>query len=198
MINAIVYDANLKYALFLQQFLRSFKNFNKIQIHETPAASFVHSRKIDLDLAIWGFNSKNPDEIEYFSRLLEERTYVHFVCLVNFNNPSLAERLLSEGASAVAYKTFDAKRLQIFFATLLTALYQNPPEHLDYEPVEVTDRESEIFHQVSLGYMNQEISSRFNLANETVRSHIKALNRKLKAKGREQAVAQGFRYKVLY
>lgn len=198
MINAIVYDANFKYSLFLKKFLRSFDCVKKVEINETPASSFVQSRKMDLDVALWGFSGKNPDEIEFFSRLLEERPYVQFVCLVNFNTPSFAEKLLNEGASAIAYKTLEPERLQLLFATLFQEILKDSHEHLDYDPVEVTDRESEIFFSLALGYENQEISKRFNLSIETVRCHIKSINRKVKAKGREQSVAQGFRYKVLY
>lgn len=198
MINAIVYDANFKYALFLHHFLRSFDCVKKIEINETPAASFVQSRKMDLDIALWGFSGKNPDELEFFSRLLEERPYVQFVCLVNFNNPSLAEKLLSEGATAIGYKTLEPARLRLLFTTMFHEILKDSSEHLDYDPVEVTNREGEIFFNLALGYENHEISQRFNLATETVRCHIKSINRKVKAKGREQSVAQGFRYKVLY
>jgi len=193
-----VYDANLKYAHFLRGFLKGFACVNKVEINETPAASFVQSRKMDVDIAVWGFSAKKPDEIEYFSRLLEERAFVQFVCLVNLNQSDLAEKLLSEGAVAVALKTMEPWRLQSLFNTFLAGVAEENPQHLDYSPISVTDRESEIFFQVALGYRNHEISKRFNLADETIRSHIKAVNRKLKAKGREQSVAQGFRYKVLY
>ena len=198
MINALVYDANLNYALFLARFLRRFDSIKKIRVNETPASSFVQGRKIDLDLVLWGFSGNNPDELEFFSRTLEERPYVQFVCLVNLNSPNLAERLLLEGAAAVAYKTLDSKKLGSLCETLLEVAFPEIPEHLDYEPAIVTDRESEILFNVALGYENHEISKRFNLSIETVRTHLKAINRKLKAKAREQTVAQGFRYKVLY
>lgn len=198
MINALVYDANIRYALFLARFLRTFNSVKKIIVNETPASSFVQGRKMDLDLVLWGFSGNNPDELEFFSRTLEERPYVQFVCLVNFNCPNLAEHLLLEGAAAASYKTLDPKKLGLLCETLLAGAFPEIPEHLDYKPANVTERESEILFNVALGYDNYEISKRFNLSIETVRSHLKAVNRKLKAKAREETVAQGFRYKVLY
>jgi len=58
-------------------------------------------------------------------------------------------------------------------------------------PEELTPREWEVWGLVANGFRNKEISARLNISEETAKSHIKSIYRKLKIKGRRDAI---FRY----
>jgi DNA-binding NarL/FixJ family response regulator len=56
---------------------------------------------------------------------------------------------------------------------------------------ELTPREWEVLGLLANGFRNKEISSRLSISEETAKSHIKSIYRKLKIKGRRDAI---FRY----
>jgi len=57
----------------------------------------------------------------------------------------------------------------------------------------VTQRELQVLDRVAAGYSNQQIADEFELALETIKSHMKRLLWKWSCKTRAQAVAEGFR-----
>ena len=65
-----------------------------------------------------------------------------------------------------------------------------PLQELEQEP---TLREVEVLQLVSDGLVNREIGVRLFLSEETVKSHVRHLLAKLKARSRAHAVAVGFR-----
>lgn len=56
---------------------------------------------------------------------------------------------------------------------------------------DLTPREWEVLGLLANGYRNKEISSRLSISEETAKSHVKSIYRKLKIKGRRNAI---FRY----
>jgi DNA-binding NarL/FixJ family response regulator len=58
---------------------------------------------------------------------------------------------------------------------------------------DLTGRESEVLQLISDGLVNREIGERLFLSEETVKSHVRHLLAKLRARSRAHAVAVGFR-----
>lgn len=58
-------------------------------------------------------------------------------------------------------------------------------------PEELSPREWEVLGLMANGFRNKEISARLNICEETAKSHVKSIYRKLKIKGRRDAM---FRY----
>jgi two-component system, NarL family, response regulator LiaR len=61
-------------------------------------------------------------------------------------------------------------------------------------PEELTPREWEVLGLLANGFRNKEISSRLSISEETAKSHIKSIYRKLKIKGRRDAIFHYFEY----
>ena len=61
-------------------------------------------------------------------------------------------------------------------------------------PEELTPREWEVLGFVANGFRNKEISARLNISEETAKSHIKSIYRKLKIKGRRDAIFRYFEF----
>ena len=74
------------------------------------------------------------------------------------------------------------------------SLFPSPASELEAEP---TARELEVLQLVSEGLINREIGTRLFLSEETVKSHVRHLLAKLRARSRAHAVAVGFRLALI-
>lgn len=61
-------------------------------------------------------------------------------------------------------------------------------------PDDLTRREWEVLGLLANGFRNKEISARLNISEETAKSHIKSIYRKLKIKGRRDAIFRYFEF----
>lgn len=61
-------------------------------------------------------------------------------------------------------------------------------------PGSLTPREWEVLGLVANGFRNKEISARLNICEETAKSHVKSIYRKLKIKGRRDAMFRYFEF----
>lgn len=59
---------------------------------------------------------------------------------------------------------------------------------------ELTPREWEVLRLMANGLRNKEISTRLNISEETAKSHVKSIYRKLKIKGRRDAMLRYFEF----
>ncbi|HXH49119.1 MAG TPA: response regulator transcription factor [Terriglobia bacterium] len=67
-------------------------------------------------------------------------------------------------------------------------------EHIPRVPDELTPREWEVLGLVANGLRNKEISARLNISEETAKSHVKSIYRKLRIKGRRDAMLRYFEF----
>jgi NarL family two-component system response regulator LiaR len=61
-------------------------------------------------------------------------------------------------------------------------------------PEELSPREWEVLGLMANGFRNKEISARLNICEETTKSHVKSIYRKLKIKGRRDAMFRYFEF----
>lgn len=74
---------------------------------------------------------------------------------------------------------------------------ETAPAAARVEPVRLTDRELEVLVRIGSGLTNAQIGRQIYLSEETVKTHVRRLLRKLGARDRAHAVALGFRLGVL-
>jgi DNA-binding NarL/FixJ family response regulator len=67
-------------------------------------------------------------------------------------------------------------------------------EHIPKVPDELTPREWEVLDLVANGLRNKEISARLNISEETAKSHVKSIYRKLGITGRRDAMFRYFEF----
>jgi DNA-binding NarL/FixJ family response regulator len=67
-------------------------------------------------------------------------------------------------------------------------------EHIPKVPDELTTREWEVLGLVANGFRNKEISARLNISEETTKSHVKSIYRKLGITGRRDAMFRYFEF----
>lgn len=61
----------------------------------------------------------------------------------------------------------------------------------------LSHREREVLQEIAMGRTNKEIAYKFNIAETTVKSHVKAILEKLGVQSRTQAALHGLRYGML-
>jgi DNA-binding NarL/FixJ family response regulator len=72
-------------------------------------------------------------------------------------------------------------------------LIDNPEDRVEV-PEELTPREWEVLGLMANGFRNKEISARLNISQETAKSHVKSIYRKLSIKGRRDAIFRYFEF----
>lgn len=105
-------------------------------------------------------------------------------CLSTRQGPSVFQKALSSIARGERWIP-----QQVAGETIEDTLKEGNPGKKAYP--ELTPRESEVLGLLANGFRNKEISSRLSICEETAKSHIKSIYRKLKIKGRRDAA---FRY----
>lgn len=85
---------------------------------------------------------------------------------------------------------------------LIKPLMVPHPNQLEVESIgngnsPLTGRESEILAMIAAGYRNQEISSEFNIAEGTVKTHINKIYKKLEVKDRLQATFYAIKHGII-
>lgn len=63
-----------------------------------------------------------------------------------------------------------------------------------FAPLDLTPREWEVLGLIAQGFRNKEISSHLAISEETAKSHVKSIYRKLKIKSRSEAMLRYFDY----
>lgn len=110
------------------------------------------------------------------------RTGVHAFLLRDMSPEALIQSLMLVRTGEVVFPTELA-------AYLIATVKQNGPdiEMADVRQYGLSDREMQILHCLVQGQPNKVIASNLNLAEGTVKVHLKALLRKIKAANRTQA-----------
>jgi DNA-binding NarL/FixJ family response regulator len=121
------------------------------------------------------------------------------VVLSHHDDVSLARAAFEAGASAYLLKTITPRelvqRLNDVMAGLtildrrLGTTRIPEPEVEEHDRFGLSPREREVLAALSLGLDNRMIAQRLHISNDTVKSHVKSILRKLRARDRTHAVA---------
>ncbi|MCW2960257.1 MAG: two component transcriptional regulator, LuxR family, partial [Thermoleophilia bacterium] len=133
--------------------------------------------------------------------LRAEGISVPVVLLSAHSERGLLERAFDAGANGFVAKESD---LEILIAALRTVMlgrrYVDPSvaaNLLGTVGERLSPREVEVLGMVSVGLQNKEIAFKLSLSEETVKSHVAAIMRKLEATSRTQAVALALRTQLI-
>jgi DNA-binding NarL/FixJ family response regulator len=197
-LKVFLYDKNPSQVQAVKTHFKTYKFIESIETGTNAKDSFIRSRQIDTDIIFWGINKPKSLDFDFFEELLQDRPQRPVVNLINFRSVSFVSELLECGAFAVIQKTQKSYELENLLDSVFGQLLESAPLHPDFIYPHFSERQIEIFQEITRGLENSEICSRLSLRYETVRSHMKNMARELNSQGREQLVAQGFRSRVLH
>ena len=188
------------HALYRDGFRFNLKNlFPDIQIED--ASSVEQTMDIlrqhpDMDLALVGLPLSAPAWEEYIGKIksITQRTRIGIIagCRENHN----LKKILNLGVCCYLPKNIDAKVLNSALNLVLNGGTYFPPTFLnqtfDHNKLEngkrLTNRQFEVLTYLAQGLSNKQIAYQLSVSEATVKLHINALLRSLKATNRTQAV----------
>ena len=166
------------------------------------------------DVVVMDYMMPEMDGIEATRRIYEQDSAIRVILLTGAGDDALGMRALRAGATGFLSKEMELGSLPRALrsslegeaaisrrlATQLVQHYRSAPTGgMGLRPVRshLTDREWEVLDLVSGGASTEDIARVLVLSNETVRSHLKNLYRKLEVSSREEAVAAAERMREL-
>ena len=151
------------------------------------------------------------DGLEATRRILAADATVRVLVLTTFNLDDYVYEALRAGASGFVLKDDPPEQLIAAVRTVASgdallspAVTRNviahftrrsrqpPPAALDT----LTDRETEVFRLIALGYSNAEIGGELFISETTVKTHVTRLLQKLQVRDRAQAIVLAYQFDV--
>jgi len=160
---------------------------------EAPAVTLINRATPEYGRLAQTLQERRPESAVFTYRLHEESDQI-FISISGVSGGYLLRRRLPQAlfdplrpaAHAKSLSADEAKRhvrnyFQSFFGHLSSGVEPSVSDAL-------TQREQEIFHQMSKGYLDKEIAHNLNLSIWTVHNHVKHIYEKLQVHNRTEAV----------
>jgi DNA-binding NarL/FixJ family response regulator len=135
-------------------------------------------------------------------RLVRQHPDANVVMLTGAADRDLVALAISGGARGYLHKDVSREELCAAVATALAGFElavaaEERPEPVDSQAPELTERELQVLTGMASGKSNAQIGRELYLSEDTIKTHARRLFRKLGVNDRAQAVASGFRLRLV-
>jgi DNA-binding NarL/FixJ family response regulator len=154
------------------------------------------------DLVLMDLQMPGLGGLETARRLVRQHPDANIVMLTGAADRDLVALAISGGARGYLHKDVSREELCAAVATALSgfalaAAAEDRLEPLDARHPELTERELQVLHGMAGGKSNAQIGRELYLSEDTIKTHARRLFRKLGVNDRAQAVASGFRLRLV-
>ena len=163
-----------------------------------------------LDLVLLDVRMPEPDGLNVLGRLKLDFPDLPVLMLSTYDNPTYIARAVALGAAGYLLKGADRERIldavrraaageSVWTREELrrvTGAMATPRLNANVE-VPLTQRESEVLHQLALGLTNKEIATQLHISYETVKEHVQHILRKIGVSDRTQAAVWAVRKELV-
>ena len=178
-------------------YLKSEAAFEVDAVGDYPAAAAAVSGSRDYDLILLDFNMPGMSGLESLTELMEMGGGQRVALISGAAGKAVATQALAAGAAGFLPKTLPARSLVDAVRQMTRDEQFVPPTFraLDVRPMEpdvpmfgqLSQREKQAWQGLALGKSNKEIARDLDVAETTVKLHVKTLYRKLGVANRTQA-----------
>jgi DNA-binding NarL/FixJ family response regulator len=175
--------------------------FRVVGVAHTVADALRCLRGVLIDLVVTDFDVPGAGPLRTVRDAVQHRPAAHVVVLSNADSPHWARAALDAGASAYLLKTSPLAEL----LPMMAGAARGAPAVIDSRVGEsgrlparlpppaalgkLSAREFDVLAEMAKGLDNQRIAQRLFISTDTVKSHVKAILRKLGARDRTHALA---------
>jgi len=159
------------------------------------------AERTEPDLVLLDVELPDADGLEVLRALQRLANPPQVVMFSGHETSDLVDEAFRAGASAFISKRIDpwdlpAALRQAVHPTLFQPLQLNPVAGNGRPAAELTERELELLEALSDGLTNKAIGQRLGLSEQTVKSHLSSVYRKLGVSSRTEALAATYRRRV--
>ena len=186
--------------------LLSEANINVVDEATSGEEAIQKAMNLNPDLVLLDVRMARGDGLNALGRIKLERPEMPVLMFSTYDNPTYVARAVALGASGYILKgapkdelisaiTRSARGDSIWTREELrrvTGALATPRLNADVE-VPLTQRESEVLRQLTLGLTNKEIAQVLNISYETVKEHVQHILRKVGVSDRTQAAVWAVR-----
>lgn len=156
------------------------------------------------DLILCDYSLRGETAIDFLRRS-SDKTQTPVIILTSFFNAQHLYQCVNSGAKGFLFKECDVDELEDAFATVLSGkncfrvtenIYENPPEST-HEVPEFTKVELETLRWMATGMSNKEIAKILDKSDQTVKSQVQMVLRKLDVSSRTAAVTKAGQLSIL-
>ena len=166
--------------------------------------------KTKADLVLMDIRMPGGDGLNTLGRIKLDHPDMPVLMLSTYDNPTYVARAVALGASGYVLKGSSREKLIEAIRTAasgenawtreelrrVTGALATPRLAADVE-VPLTQRESEVLNQLSLGLTNKEIAAALHISYETVKEHVQHILRKIGVSDRTQAAVWAVRKELV-
>jgi DNA-binding NarL/FixJ family response regulator len=154
------------------------------------------------DLVLMDLQMPGLGGLEAARRLVRQHPDANVVMLTGAADRDLVALAISGGARGYLHKDVSREELCAAVATALAGFElavaaEERPEPVDSQAPELTERELQVLTGMASGKSNAQIGRELYLSEDTIKTHARRLFRKLGVNDRAQAVASGFRLRLV-
>lgn len=169
-------------------------------------AAIKAANKHDVDIVLLDIRMPGGDGLNALGRIKLDKPDLPILMLSTYDNPTYVARAVALGAAGYVLKGADREVLLAAIRKVaagesawtreelrrVTGALATPRLAADVE-VPLTQRESEVLHQLALGLTNKEIAQALHISYETVKEHVQHILRKIGVSDRTQAAVWAVR-----
>jgi len=158
----------------------------------------------DLDLVLLDFHLPDMNGLAALNIFGERHPELPVVILSGSANPSIAQRVLAQGAAGFVTKSGLSDELLHALRQVLSGEVYSPMEFrstpsetapcADIKAPVFTPRQQQVLQLLLGGYSNRDISEQLSLSDETVKNHVSSILRGFGVKTRTQAALEAGRW----
>ena len=161
----------------------------------------------DVDIVLMDVNlGSGISGIETTRLIKERRPETRVLILTMFTDPATVTQAVKAGANGYLSKAAGRDEVERAIRDVIdgrSVLDPNVTEGVfgrlgDKDPSALTDRELDMLQGLGERLSTRELAERFHLSEETVKTYLKAVFRKLGVRDRTEAVAEGFRRGIIH
>ena len=161
----------------------------------------------DVDIVLMDVNlGAGISGIETTRRIKERKPETRVLILTMFTDPATVTQAVKAGANGYLSKAAGRDEVERAIRAVIdgrSVLDPNVTEGVfgrlgDKDPSALTDRELDMLQGLGERLSTRELAERFHLSEETVKTYLKAVFRKLGVRDRTEAVAEGFRRGIIH